>query len=217
MAYPQAIYMNELQVFMPDSRTDGGYNRQKLLDSAKRLMARDGYERTSIEAVAQDAGTTTAAIQSLFGSKDGLLEAVFNENWDALNTRLGDIVMAAINMREATLAMLTAMLHALGKDRELASLLLFESRRQHGNNSDIRLSRGFKDFESLLARVFQRGQKDGSFSPDLEPRATASALLGAAEGMMRDRMLAEMLNQSTPFTEMQLRSTFASLVCRLAP
>lgn len=217
MAYLQATYMNELQAFMPDSRTDIGYNRQRVLDSARHLMARDGYERTSLEAIARDAGTTETAVLSTFGSKDVLLEAIFNESWDALNTRLGDIVMAAVNMREATLGMLTAMLHVLEKDRELAHLLLFESRRQHGNNCEIRLSRGFREFEGLLLRVFQRGQKDGSFSPELEPRSMASALLGAAEGMIRDRLLAEMLAQPVPYTEMQLRSTFASLICRLAP
>lgn len=217
MTYLQAAYMTELRAFTPDSDRDIGYDRQRVMDSSKRLMARDGYERTSIEAVAEDAGVAEAAVLSLFGSKDGLLEAVFNESWGALNTRLADIVMAAVNMREATLGMLTAMLHTLGKDRDLALLLLFESRRQHGNNCEIRLSRGFRDFESLLLRVFQRGQKDGSFSPDLDPRSVTSALLGAAEGMMRDRALADMLGEPMPFTEAQLRSTFASLICRLTP
>lgn len=217
MAYLQATHMTELRAFTPDGNTDVTYDRQRMLDTSKRLMARDGYERTSIEAVAKEAATTEAAVLALFGSKDRLLQAVFNESWDALNTRLADTVMAAVNMREATLGMLTAMLHTLGKDRDLARLLLFESRRQHGNNCEIRLSRGFREFESLLLRVFQRGQKDGSFSPDLEPRSTTSALLGAAEGMMRDRMLTEMLGEPIPFTESQLRSTFASLICRLAP
>lgn len=217
MAYMQAAYMNELQIFMPDSQRDIGYNRQRVLDSARRLMAREGYERATIEAIASDASTTAASVVSAFGGKDQLLEAIFNESWDALNTRLGDIVMASVSMREATLAMLTAMLHVLEKDHDLARLLMFESRRQHGNNCEIRTSRGFREFDSLLLRVFQRGQRDGSFSPDLEPHSMASALLGAAEGMIRDRMLTEMLGQHIPFNEAQLRSTFASLVGRLAP
>lgn len=208
--------MNELPAHMLGSTRDTEVYRQRLLDSAKRLMAVRGYEGATIDAIARDAGTTVEMISASFRSKDALLEAVFNEAWEPLNSRLGDIVVAAVNMREAMLAMLTAILHALGKDRELSLLLLFESRRQHGNNAEIRLSKGFREFENLLTQVFLRGQRDGSFSSALEPHSTTSALLGAAEGMLRDRMLAEMLARPMPFTEMQLRSTFDALIRRLS-
>lgn len=205
---PQALILGHL----PDTDID----RQRVLESAKHLMAIDGYERASLEDIAHDSNTTVNMLLSVFDGKAAILEAVFNDSWNALNTRLGDIVMAAVNMREAVLAMLMAMLHTLGKDKDLESLLLFESRRQHGNNCEIRLSRGFRDFESLLVQVFRRGQRDGSFSPEFEPHAAASALLGAAEGMMRDRALAAMLGQPMPFSETQLRTTFEILIRRLA-
>ena len=208
--------MNEVSALVLGTQSDNNINRLHLLDSAKRLMAIYGYERTTLEAIAHDADVSEIILQHMFGSKEELLEAVFNDCWEPLNTRLGDIVVAAVTMREAALAILTAMLHTLGKDRDFERLILFESRRQHGNNCEIRLSRGFRDFESLLVRVFQRGQKDGSFNPGLEPFSTASALLGAAEGMLRDRVLAEMLGQHIPFSEMQLRATFEAMVNRLA-
>ena len=209
--------MSETQASLFGGLSGLSTDRQRVLDSAKHLMAVNGYERTSLEEIAHDANTTANMLLSAFGGKEAILEAVFNDSWNALNTRLADIVMAAVNMREAVLAMLVAMLHALGKDKDLESLMLFESRRQHGNNCEIRLSRGFRDFESLLVQVFRRGQKDGSFSSELEPHAAASALLGAAEGMMRDRALATMLKQRMPFSETQLRSTFEMLIRRLAP
>lgn len=209
--------MNEAPAFMLGSSSDTDIHRQRVLDSAKRLMAARGYECITVEAIARDADTTGDALLSIFRSKEVLLEAVFNEGWGSLNTRLSDIVVAAVNMREAALAILTALLHALGKDRDLGKLLLFESRRHHGDDGGIRLSRGFLEFESLLIYVFQRGQKDGSFSTEFQPHAATSALLGAAEGMMRDRLLAETLGQHTSFSEMQLRSTFEALIRRLAP
>ncbi len=47
-----------------------------LLDAAERTIAEDGVGAISLRTVARDAGTTTRAIYSLFGSKDGLLGAL---------------------------------------------------------------------------------------------------------------------------------------------
>jgi AcrR family transcriptional regulator len=47
-----------------------------LLDAAERIVAEQGTDALSLREVASDAGTTTRAIYSLFGSKDGLLGAL---------------------------------------------------------------------------------------------------------------------------------------------
>ena len=47
--------------------------RVALLEATERLVARDGAGALSVRAVAREAGTTTRAVYSLFGSKDGLL------------------------------------------------------------------------------------------------------------------------------------------------
>jgi AcrR family transcriptional regulator len=47
--------------------------RAALLEATERLVARDGAGALSVRAVAREAGTTTRAVYSLFGSKDGLL------------------------------------------------------------------------------------------------------------------------------------------------
>jgi AcrR family transcriptional regulator len=47
-----------------------------LLDAAERIVADDGTRALSLRDVARDAGTTTRAVYSLFGGKDGLLGAL---------------------------------------------------------------------------------------------------------------------------------------------
>ena len=47
-----------------------------LLDAAERIIAAQGVEALALREVARNAGTTTRAIYSLFGSKDGLLGAL---------------------------------------------------------------------------------------------------------------------------------------------
>src|SRR5471030_2163532 len=47
-----------------------------LLDAAERILQADGPDALSIRHVAEDVGTTTRAVYSLFGSKDGLIVAL---------------------------------------------------------------------------------------------------------------------------------------------
>jgi AcrR family transcriptional regulator len=47
-----------------------------LLDAAERTMAEQGADALSLRVLARDAGTTTRAVYSLFGSKEGLLGAL---------------------------------------------------------------------------------------------------------------------------------------------
>jgi AcrR family transcriptional regulator len=66
---------------------DDGTQRD-LLAAAERLLAEGGPEQLSVRRVADAAGTTPRAIYTVFGSKDGLLRALFREAFHALAAEL---------------------------------------------------------------------------------------------------------------------------------
>lgn len=49
---------------------------QRLLEAARRLLARSGYNSLSVEAIGREAGENKALIRYYFGSKDGLIVAL---------------------------------------------------------------------------------------------------------------------------------------------
>lgn len=53
-------------------------NRARILDAARRLFLADGYARTSIAAVAEEAGVSTDLIYRHFGNKKGLVVELLN-------------------------------------------------------------------------------------------------------------------------------------------
>ena len=178
-------------------------SRERLLSTAKRLMAEAGYERVSTAAIAREAGTSESQLVRYFGTKAGLLETVFNESWAPLNPRIARLVTAALTAREAMITVLSTIIGAFERDPDAAKLLLFEGRRLRGDSAEIVLRQAFRDFAKLVLGLIERGQKDGSFSRALRPQAITSALVGAAEGMMRDRLLAAQQNQPSPFSELR--------------
>lgn len=195
------------------SETEGGPSvRERLLHAAKRLFAKHGFERTSTAAVAHEAGTSESQIVRYFQTKAGLLEAIFDASWEMLNREIQQVVVAAPDARTALAGILETVIKAFGHDHELAYLLLFEGRRVRGASSEILLSKGFLEFESLVHVLIHRGKKDGTFREDLDDAALASALLGAAESMIRDRLMARRAGHRSPFSDADLRAIFFALL-----
>ena len=114
-------------------------------------MAEVGYERITTAAIAREAGSSESQLVRYFGSKTGLLEAIFDASWAPLNPHIARLVAAAPTARDAMIAVLAAMISAFERDPELAKLLLFEGRRARGDNAEVLITQGFKDFARLGA------------------------------------------------------------------
>jgi AcrR family transcriptional regulator len=189
-------------------------SRMRLLASGKSLFSRLGYEQTSTAAIAREAGSSESQLMRYFGGKSGLLEAIFNESWGALNEVIAKNVAASEHGREAILRILSLVVEAFGRDHDIAFLFLFEGRRVRGN--DVILSKGFIAFYEVVHQLIRRGQQDGSFRADVNDLVLASAMLGCAEGMIRDRLLAERLGQPNPFSDEDVSRVFEAMVSGLS-
>jgi AcrR family transcriptional regulator len=60
---------------MSDASAPEPNGRERLIEAAVKLFGRDGFEATSVRAVADEAGVSWGLIRFYFGSKEGLLEA----------------------------------------------------------------------------------------------------------------------------------------------
>jgi AcrR family transcriptional regulator len=183
-------------------------SRDRLLLAAKTLFAKRGYEQATTAAIARAAGTSESQLMRYFGSKSGLLEAIFNDYWSALHAGIKRAAEESEHSREALVRILTLVMKAFGRDPDLAFLILFEGRRVRGHG--IALSKGFLDFYELVQGLIRKGQADGSFRPDISIEVLGSALLGCAEGMMRDRMMAG--REGKAFDEAGIYRAFESVV-----
>lgn len=192
-------------------------SRGRLLAAGKMLFSRNGYEQTSTAAIAREAGSSESQLIRYFGGKAGLLEAVFNEAWAGLNDGIQQQISESMHGRDAILRILGLVLEAFGHDHDVAFLFLFEGRRMRGGTHEVLLSKGFVKFLEVLLALIAKGQQDGSFRSDVPPTVLASAMLGCAEGMMRDRVLAERNHLENPFDEHAARTTFVAMVNGLAP
>ena len=59
--------------------------KERILDAAERLFADHGFAATSLRSITTEAGVNLAAVNYHFGSKDALIEAVFQRRIGPLN------------------------------------------------------------------------------------------------------------------------------------
>ena len=192
-------------------------SRTRLLNAGKMLFARNGYEQTSTAAIAREAGSSESQLIRYFGGKAGLLEAIFNESWASLNEMVTQQIDSAAHGRDAILKILGLLIQAFSRDHDIAFLFLFEGRRMRGGSHEVVLSKGFQKFMTVLDALIERGRQDGSFRTDIEKHVALSAMLGCAEGMIRDRVLAERNNQPLVYDDQEIVRTFTAMVNGLAP
>lgn len=179
---------------------------------AKHRFARAGYSGTSLDDIRRAANLSWEDFRVHFDSKEALLEAVLHQGWKTLGPRLADIAFGSQNGRLGMLALLALMVHMLLEDEDWMRLVLFEGRSPDPDGGEIRFSDGYEKYLHRCTELVVRGQKDGSFRAEYHPEVVCSMLVGAMEGILRDRLMAEQRSSLTPYSGTYLMSAFDALV-----
>ncbi|HEX5760577.1 MAG TPA: TetR/AcrR family transcriptional regulator [Thermoanaerobaculia bacterium] len=205
-AAPQAPDVSELS------------SHDRILRAARQLFAREGYESTTTAAIARAAGTSESQLIKHFSGKEGLLDAIFEDAWG----RMGQGIARVLESPAPPMARLRALSEALfagfERDDDLRTLMLLEGRRMRRRGQIVVLSRGFLQLVQVLDNLLEELRQSGDLRRGMDPQAARSALIGAFEGLLRDRLLAERVGYPAGFGPREMRATFAAvlegLVCR---
>lgn len=167
--------------------------RDRILRVGKTLFAQRGYEHASTSSISRLAGTSESQLMKHFGSKAGLLEAIFLEGWKTITEQASAAIANLTSPVDKLQTIAATALMALDRDPEIKHLLLLEARRVRKEGQPVALSEGFMAFVQLIDGVLYEMQEMHLVRPGLSPQAVRSALIGMLEGMLRDRFLAEQL------------------------
>ncbi|MFP6663628.1 MAG: TetR family transcriptional regulator [Deltaproteobacteria bacterium] len=98
----------------PQIKPTASDTRERILDAAEELFAREGLSRPSVRQITTNAGVNVAAVNYHFGSREGLVDAVFARHAESVNgerlRRLEQILAEAGTDRPSLPAILEAYL-----------------------------------------------------------------------------------------------------------
>jgi AcrR family transcriptional regulator len=190
--------------------------RDRLLEAGKLLFSIHGFENTSTAAIARQANTSESQLIKHFGSKEGLLESIFDEGWKTL-----EFIPQTIKVLQSPVDRLRMIfelvLQALERDQALKELMLFEGRRirRAGSGSDILITGGYLRFITLVEQVIADIMKTSELGQKVSASALASALIGMFESMLRDQVMSRRMNLHPSSTPEELRIIFDLFLVRL--
>jgi AcrR family transcriptional regulator len=186
-------------------------SHDRILQAGRELFAGDGYENTTTSAIARRAGTSESQLIKHFGSKEGLLEAIYDEAWQRMASGLGRVQEAYSSPLDRLRGLTELMIGALERDKEISTLMLLEGRRIRKHGHQVLLTRGFQQVLGVIDGMLREMRDAGLLRRDLNPEAVRSALIGSFEGLLRDQLLAERAGFPAHYDGDELRAAFKAV------
>lgn len=174
----------------PRKRRDRGETRQRLLESALSVFARNGYERATVDEIVREAGFSKGAFYVHFESKEDLF-------WEMLQERIEkqqELFRQAIDVDQSVEENEKRILQVLfaGHDDPLGPAVFLEFAAHGMRNPKVaeRLSEMYSRWHSFVVETLTGGRELGLVRDDIDISLLASAIMALMEGGMIQSSLA---------------------------
>jgi AcrR family transcriptional regulator len=160
------------------SSPPGSSTRQRLLEGAARVFARDGIAGSTTREIAREAGVNEVTLFRHFQSKDGLIAAVISENFGAAAIQAHQVPSAlSSGLREDLTKHAVRYDELLKENLPLIRTMIGEI-HHHADHERQVFKAIFRPLrESLLARL-QTASTDGQLIATADPEILADLFLG---------------------------------------
>lgn len=150
-----------------------GETRQAMIDAARRLFAEVGYQATTIDAIAEEAGVSSPTVYAVFGSKRGLMLAISDDMDVRADFAAVEREVAAARTAHDQLRLLVAgqvnffsknadflqPLREAGRTDESLGLLWTEGHKRH-HAAYVRMARQWAEMNALRPGLDQKEAAD---------------------------------------------------------
>jgi AcrR family transcriptional regulator len=151
-------------------RRNAAVTRGRILEAARHEFAARGFNEARIEDVAERAGANRRMIYYYFGSKDGLYLAALESVYAQLMDEERKIDVDKLHPVQAITELVRLKIDHYTQHPEFIAFLNMENlyRAEHLKHSK-RIADFKAPFTEIIARVLERGQRDGLFRRDVDP------------------------------------------------
>lgn len=164
--------------------------RESLRAEAERIVAEHGLAGLSVRAVAEAAHTTTRAVYSTFGSKDGLIDALAQTAFEFLHTEIEKLAETDDPIRDAV-DMAVKVFRRLALDHPVLYRIAFQRvvpSLRAGPDVTAARQRAFAQLQGKIRRLEKAGVL-GRTSLDEATVAIEAMMEGLANAELRGRTL----------------------------
>jgi TetR/AcrR family fatty acid metabolism transcriptional regulator len=165
--------------------------RNRIINSAKKLFAEQGYQKTTIVDISRQVGLSEAALYEYFQGKEDLLLTIpdlwVSELLRDLDEQLFGI-KGAVNKLRKYLWWYMRRIEQAPLDAKIVYLFL----KTNANFMNTEVYSNVKILYSYLSDIFEEGRKNGEMKPDLNPRFARDIFIGTIDHIITRWLLKDM-------------------------
>jgi TetR/AcrR family fatty acid metabolism transcriptional regulator len=165
--------------------------KNRIIDSAKRLFAEQGYQKTTVIDISRQAGLSEAALYEYFQGKEDLLLTI-PDLWvsDLLTDLEGQLfgIMGAVNKLRKYLWWYLRRIEQAPLDAKVVYLIL----KTNANFMKTEVFSNVRILYSRLVDIFEEGRTSGELKPDLNPRFARDIFVGTVDHIITRWLLKDM-------------------------
>jgi TetR/AcrR family fatty acid metabolism transcriptional regulator len=165
------------------ARPNPNDKRRQILDGALKVFAAKGFYNTKVSEVARQARVADGTIYNYFKSKDDLLISLFEDRMDWILKRLREELDDAQDVGACFRRYIELHVSLARIEPELAEFITVELRQSHKFLHEYKNPK-FAEYLRVLAGLIERGQAEGRFRPEIDPRLASRAIFGALDEML---------------------------------
>ncbi len=181
---------------------DFGDKQIQIMEAAEELFAKKGFNGTPVREIAEKAGVNLAMISYYFGSKDKLLEALFEYRGETTKLTLENIVQKdGLSSLEKVNLMID---HYIDKIMSQQPFHRIMAREQVMNNTGVtaKLMLAMKKRNlGIISRLVLEGQKKGEFKKGIDISLMMTTMVGTATNLITSKYYYKELNRLQSLTE----------------
>lgn len=156
----------------------------KIISAATKVFAKKGFFTARISDIAKEAKVADGTIYLYFNNKYDILLSVFEEEVGKIVDNTKKLLEKEDDPVEMLKVYITEHLIAMKKNRYLAEVIQIELRQ---TNKVIKTYRDtkFNEYVTMIADIIQLGQKQGSYSSEINPIIAKRIIFGALDEVCR--------------------------------
>ena len=167
------------------------HTRERIINSAKKLFAEQGYQKTTIVDISKRAGLSEAALYEYFQGKESLL-LMIPDLWVSELVRDLDEqlfgVKGTVNKLRKYLWWYMRRVEQSPLDAKIVYLFL----KTNANFLNTEVYSNVKNFYAYLFDIFEEGRKTGEMKADLNSRAARDIFVGTMDHIISRWLLKDM-------------------------
>ena len=156
-----------------------------IIDAAQKLFAESGFDGTSVRDIAHEAGINVAMISYYFGSKEKLMEAVFEQKATHTRIKVENLILnEQLTHLEKVNILIDDYVDKFIAQQEFHRIMIREQLLEKNNAVATLIYDLKKRNQASIKRLIHEGQKAGAFKKNIDIVLMMTTLVGTVSQMI---------------------------------